>query len=155
MRIHDSLTGAVLLFLSLAVLWHIQGFPPAAGQQYGPALFPGLIAGGLAIASVALAWQGLRSGQPLVALGEGLRSPRHVASLLVALAGTVFYILCADTVGFIVCSVLVLLALQWALGVRPLLALGVALLATLVIHTCFYKLLRVPLPWGWLQPIAW
>ena len=74
---------------------------------------------------------------------------------MVALAGTVFYILCADTVGFIVCSVLVLLALQWALGVRPLLALGVALLATLVIHACFYKLLRVPLPWGWLQPIAW
>jgi len=155
MRIHDSLTGAVLLLLSLAVLWHIQGFLPASGQQYGPALFPGLIAGGLAIASAALCWQGLRSGQPLVAPGEGLRSPRHVLALVAALAGTVFYILCADTLGFIVCSVLVLLALQWALGVRPLLALGVALLATLVIHACFYKLLRVPLPWGWLQAIAW
>jgi putative tricarboxylic transport membrane protein len=155
MRIHDSLTGAVLLLLSLAVLWHIQGFPPAAGQQFGPALFPGLIAGGLAIASAALCWQGLRSGQPVLALGAGLRSPRHVAGLLAALAGTVFYILFAETLGFIVCSMLVLLALQWALGVRPLLALGVALLATLVIHACFYKLLRVPLPWGWLQAIAW
>lgn len=155
MRIHDSLTGAVLLLLSLAVLWHIQGFPPAAGQQFGPALFPGLIAGGLAIASALLCWQGLRSGQPLVALSDGLRSPRHVLGLLVALASMVFYILCADALGFIVCSVLVLLALQWALGVRPLLALGVALAATLVIHACFYKLLRVPLPWGWLQAIAW
>ncbi|GHC69185.1 tripartite tricarboxylate transporter TctB [Pseudorhodoferax aquiterrae] len=155
MRIHDSLTGAVLLLLSLAVLWHIQGFPPAAGQQYGPALFPGLIAGGLAIASAVLCWQGLRSGQPLVTLGAGLRSPRHLASLLVALAGMVFYILCADALGFIACSVLVLLALQWALGVRLATALGVAVVATLVIHTCFYKLLRVPLPWGWLQPIAW
>ena len=155
MRIHDSLTGAVLLLLSLAVLWHIQGFPPAAGQQYGPALFPGLIAGGLAIASAVLCWQGLRSGQPLLALGEGLRSPRHLASLLVALGGMVFYILCVDALGFIVCSALVLLALQWALGVRPVVALAVAVLATLVIHACFYKLLRVPLPWGWLQPIAW
>lgn len=155
MRIHDSLTGAVLLLLSLAVLWHIQGFPPAAGQQYGPALFPGLIAGGLAIASALLCWQGWRSGQPLAVLNAGLRSPRHVLAFVAALAGTLFYILCADALGFVVCSVLVLLALQWALGVRPAVALGVALLATLVIHTCFYKLLRVPLPWGWLQPIAW
>ena len=50
MRLHDSLIGGVLLLLSLAVLWHVQGFPPAAGQQYGPALFPGLVAGGLALA---------------------------------------------------------------------------------------------------------
>jgi putative tricarboxylic transport membrane protein len=28
-------------------------------------------------------------------------------------------------------------------------------LLTLAIHFCFYRLLRVPLPWGWLQPIAW
>lgn len=155
MRIHDSLTGAVLLLLSLAVLWHIQGFPPAAGQQFGPALFPGLVAGGLAIASLVLVWQGLRSGRPLLAPGPGLRSPRHVAALLAALAGMVFYILCADALGFVVCSVLVLAVLQWALGVRLPLALAVAVVATLVIHACFYKLLRVPLPWGVLQPIAW
>jgi putative tricarboxylic transport membrane protein len=155
MRIHDSLTGTVLLALALAVLWHIQGFPPAAGQQFGPALFPGLIAGGLAIASALLAWQGLRSGAPLLAPGAGLRSPRHVLAFVAALAGTVFYILAADTLGFILCSVLVLVVLQIALGVRPAMALGVALLATLVIHACFYKLLRVPLPWGWLQPVAW
>jgi putative tricarboxylic transport membrane protein len=27
--------------------------------------------------------------------------------------------------------------------------------ATLVIHFAFYKLLRVPLPWGMLTPYAW
>lgn len=155
MRVHDSLTGAALLLLSLAVLWHVQGFPPAAGQPYGPALFPGLIAGGLAIASAVLAWQGFRAGGPLLALGEGLRSPRHLAAFAAALAGMVFYILAVDALGFIVCSVLILLATQLALGVRLPVALGVAVLATLVIHLCFYKLLRVPLPWGWLQPVAW
>ncbi len=155
MRIHDSLTGAVLLLLSLAVLWHIQGFPPAAGQQFGPALFPGLIAGGLAIASLVLVWQGWRSGGPLLVLSEGARSPRHLAGFAATLAGMVFYILAADALGFIVCSVLILVVMQLALGVRPLVAAGVAVLATLLIHACFYKLLRVPLPWGWLQPIAW
>lgn len=155
MRIHDSLTGTLLLLLSLAVLWHIQGFPPAAGQPYGPALFPGLIAGGLALASVGLIWQGRRAGGPLVQLGEGLRSPRHLLAFAVTLGGMVFYILAADTLGFIVCSMLILVLLQVALGVRLPMALLCALVATLVIHACFYKLLRVPLPWGWLQAIAW
>ena len=155
MRIHDSLIGGVLLLLSLAVLWHIQGFPPAAGQQYGPALFPGLIAIGLAAASAVLAWQGLRRPQPWLVLSEGLRSPRHLAAFAITLGSMVFYILLSETLGFIVCSLVVLVALQWACGVRPLAAVAVAIAATLVIHTCFYKLLKVPLPWGLLQRFAW
>jgi putative tricarboxylic transport membrane protein len=74
MRIHDSLIGGVLLVLSLAVLWHVQSFPPAAGQNFGPALFPGLAAAGLGLCALVLTWQGLRSRQPLLALGDGMRS---------------------------------------------------------------------------------
>lgn len=155
MRIHDSLIGTLLLMLSLAVLWHVQSFPPAAGQPYGPALFPGLIAAGLGLASLALIWQGRGSGAPWLGAGDGLRSRRHLLGFVAALAGMVFYILSADALGFIVSSMLVLVVLQWALGVRIGPALGVALLTTLVIHACFYKLLRVPLPWGVLQPLAW
>lgn len=155
MRIHDSLIGSVLLLLSLAVLWHIQGFPPAAGQQYGPALFPGLVAIGLALSSAALIREGLRLKQPWLALTEGLRSPRHLAAFAITLCSIVFYILLSEQLGFIVCSMVVLVALQWACGVRPLMALAVAVAATLVIHTCFYKLLKVPLPWGVLRSLAW
>jgi putative tricarboxylic transport membrane protein len=39
--------------------------------------------------------------------------------------------------------------------VRVVPAIVVALVATLVIHTRFYKLLRVPLPWGVLEPVLW
>ena len=155
MRIHDSLIGGVLLLLSLAVLWHIQSFPPAAGQQYGPALFPGLIAAGLGLASAVLAWQGLRVQQPWLVLSEGLRSPRRLAAFAITVGSMVFYILLSERLGFIVCSLVVLIALQWACEVRPLLAVAVAIAATLVIHTCFYKLLKVPLPWGLLQRFAW
>lgn len=155
MRVHDSLIGSVLLLLSLAVLWHVQGFPPAAGQDYGPALFPGLVAAGLGLASGVLTWQGLRAKQPWLVLSEGLRSPRHLAAFAITVASIVFYALLSETLGFIVCSLVVLIALQWVCGVRPLLAVAVAVAATLVIHTCFYKLLRVPLPWGVLQPLAW
>jgi len=41
------------------------------------------------------------------------------------------------------------------LGVRLRNALPLALAVALVIHYVFYKLLRVPLPWGLLQGIAW
>ena len=41
------------------------------------------------------------------------------------------------------------------LRVRASRAIPAALVMTLLIHYAFYKLLRVPLPWGVLQPIAW
>jgi len=155
MRVHDSLIGGVLLVLALAVLWHVQGFPPAPGQDFGPAAFPELIAGGLAIASAALTWQGLRTSQPLLTVGEGLRSPRRLLAFAVVIASAVFYILLSEQLGFIVCSLVVLVALQWACGVRVGMGLVVAVVATLAIHAAFYKLLKVPLPWGVLQPVAW
>jgi putative tricarboxylic transport membrane protein len=44
---------------------------------------------------------------------------------------------------------------MWSLRVRLAVALVVALATTLAFHWAFYKLLRVPLPWGVLQGIAW
>lgn len=155
MKIHDGLIGAVLLLLSLAVLWHVQSFPPAPGQDYGPAVFPGVIAAGLALASLALIWQGFSQHQTLLKLGDGLRSGRHLLALVIVVVGTVLYILLVDTLGFILCSIALLVALQWACGVRWGLNLSVALIATLAIHTAFYKLLKVPLPWGLLERFAW
>lgn len=34
-------------------------------------------------------------------------------------------------------------------------SLWLAVVLTLLIHFVFYKLLRVPLPWGVLQAVAW
>jgi len=34
-------------------------------------------------------------------------------------------------------------------------AVPIAIVMTLLIHYAFYKLLKVPLPWGLLQSIAW
>jgi len=48
-----------------------------------------------------------------------------------------------------------LVALFKALRVNWRRTLTVAVIATLVVHFAFYKLLRVPLPWGVLTPWAW
>jgi putative tricarboxylic transport membrane protein len=67
----------------------------------------------------------------------------------------VFYVIAADPLGFMPTAALCLLALFLKLKVRLLPAVIVAISSTLVIHFLFYKLLRVPLPWGVLERFAW
>jgi len=156
MRFHDSLVGSVLLLLALAVLWSLRSFPEPIGQPYGAALFPGLIAGGLAVCALLLIVQGLRAARtPWVELGAGLRLPRKRLGFVLVLGTLVFYILCAELLGFVLCAIVMLTVLLWAFAVSPRWILPIATLATLVVHTAFYQWLKVPLPWGILQRWAW
>jgi putative tricarboxylic transport membrane protein len=74
-----------------------------------------------------------------------------VASVI---AGLLFYVLAADKLGFHIVGVALLTMWIRVLGGSWRVALGVAILATLVIHLSFYKLLRIPLPWGLLERYA-
>jgi putative tricarboxylic transport membrane protein len=154
MKFNDAAFGAVLLALAMAVLVHVPAFPPIPGQKVGPGLFPGLVAAGLAACAIILIVNGLRqrAAQPLFQGGPWLRSPRHVVAFLVTLGGVVAYIAFANVLGFLIVGPLVLLALFIAYGVRPVTAGVTAIAVSLVIHYAFYKLLRVPLPWGVLTP---
>lgn len=154
MKFNDAVLGAVFLALSIAVLVHIQGFPNIPGQKIGPGAFPGLIAVILAGCAVALIWRGFRDQAPLVAVGAWLGSPRHVRNFALTIGALVFYILAAEALGFLICGAVILLALFLTLRVRPLVALPLAVVLPIVIHLIFYKLLRVPLPWGVL-PVLW
>jgi putative tricarboxylic transport membrane protein len=156
MKVNDALSGALLALLALAVLFAVRDYPSIPGQDIGPAAFPTLLAGLLLACSAVLVWRGLRDrAAAWVAPGAWLRSPRHLLNVALVVGGLALYVAVSDRVGFIPLSLLILSALFLALRVRPVLILPVALAATLVIHTVFYKLLRVPLPWGWLQGIAW
>ena len=81
--------------------------------------------------------------------------PRLTVAIVLTGGSILFYIAVAQYLGFVITGVLLLSVLMWAYGVRPLLILPVAVVATLVIHFAFYRMLSVPLPWGILQPIAW
>lgn len=174
----DSLIGAGLLVLALLVLWHVSSFPPAPGQPYNAALFPGLVAGGLAFAAILLIISGFRQQRDGRAAPAGTqsgaapdpddlpessnmevletsKSPSRLLAVLLTVASVGFYLLVAKTLGFIITGIVLLVALMWAYGAPRKLILPVAIVATLLIHAAFYKLLSVPLPWGLLQPIAW
>ena len=157
MKLNDAISGAVLLALGTAVLFAIRAFPKIPGQPVGPALFPGLIAAGLCVCGALLVLRGFREQprQPWLVWDEWVRSPRHVLAFAVLLGSVVFYIVAATWLGFLPTATLILLALFLVLRVPPGLSVLVAVVAALMIHFAFYKLLRVPLPWGLLIPYAW
>jgi putative tricarboxylic transport membrane protein len=155
MRINDAVVGVALIALAIAILFHIQAYPLIPGQKYGPALFPGFIAAGFIATGGLLVVRGVRAGFPLFQLAPWLRSPALVTNFLAVCAALVLYIVAADALGFVLTGVIILVALFLKFGVRARRALVTAVVATLVIHLLFYKLLRVPLPWGVLERFAW
>jgi putative tricarboxylic transport membrane protein len=74
-----------------------------------------------------------------------------VASVL---GGLLFYILAADTLGFHITGIALLTLWTRILGASWRVAAVVAVVATVAIHLSFYKLLRIPLPWGLLERYA-
>jgi putative tricarboxylic transport membrane protein len=158
-KLNDAVFGALFIALGAAVLFGVQGFPKIPGQPVGPALFPGIIATGLCVAGAVLLVQGWHrrrsAGEPWLAWEPWVRSPRHVAALAVLLGSVLLYIFAAQAVGFLPLATLILAVLFMVLRVPPGRAVLIAVIAALVVHFAFYKLLRVPLPWGVLTPFAW
>ena len=156
MKINDAVFGALFLLLGVMVLVHVQGFPKIPGQPVGPALFPGLVAAGLAVCGVLLIVSGIRrrAEQPWYETAEWMRSGRHFIAFAAIVGGVVAYVLLATHVGFLLVAPVLLWIWFSVLGVRPVRAIVVAVAASLVIWYAFYKLLRVPLPWGLLTGSA-
>jgi len=157
MKLHDTLSGLVLLVLALLIGWNASGFPEVPGQQIGPAVFPKALAGLLALCAALLILRGRQtnSGQVWVQLGAWLQSPLHRRNFLITLACLIFYVVASEFLGFLLCSVVILSVMFYALSVQTTRILPLAIGITLLIHTLFYKGLRVPLPWGVLSPIQW
>jgi putative tricarboxylic transport membrane protein len=154
LKVNDAVTGAALVALGLVILWHIQGFPAMPGQKFGPAWFPGIVAAGLAICGAMLVVQGVRGRAPILAFGEWTRRRRPVAGFVSIVAGLAFYVLASSVLGFHLTALAVTLLWLRVLGARWPLSIAVAILAPIVIHIAFYKLLRIPLPWGVLERLA-
>ena len=158
MKLSDAVFGLLLLALGAAVIAVVSSYPTIAAQRVGPSLFPGLIALGLVdrradpdrarLARSEQRCRGLRF-EPWV------RSPRHVAGVLGVIGSVVFYIVAVDWLGFFLTSLIILTMLFRLFGVALGRSIVIAAIATFVIHFAFYKLLRVPLPWGVFTNFAW
>ena len=157
MKLNDAIFGVVLLLLGIVILVHVQSFPKIPGQQVGPALFPGLISAGLVVAGVLLVISGLRArraGERWFTLADWMGSRGHFTAFAAVLLGGVAYVWLAGPVGFLLLAPVLLFVWMAAFGVRPARAALIAVIGTLAIWYVFYKLLRVPLPWGVLTNFA-
>ena len=161
MKFDDAVWGVLIAALGAVLLVYVQGFPTIPGQHVGAGLFPGFVGAGLAGCGLVLLGRGLRARradggrQAWMHMPAWAGSPRHAAAFGVLVAVNLLYLLAVDRLGFVLTGFVYLAATMSALGVRPSRALPLAVALTLAIHFCFYKLLRVPLPWGLLQPLAW
>jgi putative tricarboxylic transport membrane protein len=164
LKVNDTLAGALLLALAAAILFHIRIFPNIPGQNIGPAAFPGLLAVLLVICSLALMVRGWREGSrsrdgrnsmPWIQTQAWTSSPARVLNFSLTVAMLLFMAWGIEKLGFIVCGIVLLTTLFSGLRLRPQVSVPLALIITLLIHTLFYKLLRVPLPWGLLEKMAW
>ncbi|EJN09589.1 tripartite tricarboxylate transporter TctB family protein [Herbaspirillum sp. YR522] len=178
MKINDALSGLLVALFAVAIYVHADTLP-AMGQQIGPNVFPQALAAGFMICAALLVLRGLRSlrrgaantshGTRIATVGhdqdEGdtrwfslppwIGSKRAVFAFLLVPLSLVFYILVSEPLGFLPTAFIVLTVLFLTFRIRVAVALPVAALSALVIHALFYKLLKVPLPWGILQPLAW
>ena len=161
MRLNDAVWGALLLLFSAVILFHVQSFPKIPGQQVGPALFPGFLAVGLAVCGALLIMKGIATRRAWgeraewVAFAGWTRSRKHVLAFALTIGVNILYILAVDKLGFIPLGVIYLGLLFWVYGVGAGWIMPVSVLMTLGIHYAFYKLLKVPLPWGLLKGVTW
>jgi putative tricarboxylic transport membrane protein len=124
------------------------------GQKFGPAWFPGVIAAGLGICGVLLIVAGVRQGAPRLALPDWILRRRPFLGVAGVLGGLLFYILAADKLGFHITGIALLAFWVRILGGSWRVAAVVGVVGTVAIHLSFYKLLRIPLPWGLLEHYA-
>ena len=153
MRLHDTWLGVLLVALAAAFFGYTFTFPDMPGQRYGPALFPRLVALGIMACGLIIAVRGRKSAGPWLQLSEPLRRPQGWLSLLAMPMAIVFYLLVAESLGFLPTATLVVAALCAWLGVRLWVALLTGVLAALIVQWFFASLMRVPLPRGWFMQV--
>ncbi|MBP0599260.1 tripartite tricarboxylate transporter TctB family protein [Herbaspirillum sp. LeCh32-8] len=174
MKINDALSGALVALFAIAI-WIASDRLPAMGQDIGPNVFPQALACGFMICAVLLVVRGLRGlrktsaahASTIAAVGDNEQDAhwftvpqwmgdRHaVFAFLLIPASLLFYIWVSEPLGFLPTAFILLLVLFLTFRTRMMTAVPVALLSALGIHYIFYKLLKVPLPWGVLNSVAW
>lgn len=151
MKVTDALLGAFFVLFGVVVLWQASQFPDFAGQPYGAALLPSLLAAGFVVSGAVLILRDLRARRsvsgPWVALVPDLRAGGTPA-LLAVLGNVLAHIGLSPLLGFLPVAVIGLSALFVVLRVPVVQAVLIALPTTIVCWWLFAGLLRVPLPRG-------
>jgi putative tricarboxylic transport membrane protein len=159
----DRALGVALALAALIILWTAQSFPAVPGQKVGAGFLPLIVGAGMLACGLLLVRRSMdfrryaeasaqarsASAGPIRSIAERLRA---LGPVLVVLGSVLGYILFATWLGFLIVAPLMLAASFRAVGLGWRAAALWAIVGAVVVHVAFYKLLRVPLPWGLLRP---
>jgi putative tricarboxylic transport membrane protein len=154
MQLSDRLSGLLAAGLGLAVVLFARTFPPMPGQDIGPGLFPTLTGTGL-IGFGAWMMVADRAGVGWVRFDDWARRLRMVANFAAVIVALIVFAVAVTPLGFFLTSMVFLAGLMTVFGVPPRWTLPLAVGVTIAVHYVFYSWLRVPLPWGVLEGMAW
>jgi putative tricarboxylic transport membrane protein len=148
MKLHETLLGLLLLGFAGWVWWLTSFFPAFPGQDYGPNLFPRIMAAGIGLCALIIALRGLRARGPLIEIEAWAREPARLLSVLALPAAVLGYIWLSEPLGFLLTAFLILAPLALLYGARWVVALPTAAALAGLIQWFFGGLMRVPLPRG-------
>jgi putative tricarboxylic transport membrane protein len=148
----DVVTGSGVIGFAAFILLYSMDFPPAKGTDFGPALFPRIIASVLLLLGALVLYRAarVRSGaqdctgeaevDTLTTTAAGARN------VLITIVAVVAYIMVVDALGFIPTTVVFLSALMKTYGLTKLKSVLFSCLITGFVYILFALLLRVVLP---------
>jgi putative tricarboxylic transport membrane protein len=141
----EAIIGAGLTVLGAVMLWSLSSLDVAAAYaRIGPAVIPGVVAGGLVVVGSALAWTRRNSVDQT--------TPSDLMAFAALAAGIVGYALLLRTVGLIVSSALLFHLVAWGFGVRRhVVNAAVAILLGISVFVLFQYGLGLNLPRGPLE----
>lgn len=153
MKISDTVVGAGFVGAGLAIFAATLGFPRLEDGSPGPALFPRVLAVlmiGFGACLVVPAVRREPTNPPDPApVPAGLHRGGVVNALLV-FAAIIVFMLASPLFGFLLTTAAILLGLMWWLGTPLPRAAAAAVGLDLFVYVIFVKILRVPLPLGFL-----
>ncbi len=147
MRTVDRAVGAAIALLAVAVFWSSRSFPNVPGQKLGASTLPGIVAVGLFVCGLLLVLRSMSASRYAPASDEPAQRER-IAPAFGILASIVLYVAASDAVGYLIVAPLSLIVALRALQVGWGRAIAWSIIASIAVHVSFYKLLKVPLPWG-------
>lgn len=143
----DLLSGAILLVLGLYIAYEALQMSFGSIRRPGPGFFPVILAVLLIVTAGVVAIRSLRFGSEAVAVGFGQRT-WHI---LVTIAAVALYTALLETVGFLLCTLVLTFALLKGMGrVSWLRSAAIAIGGTVGLYLIFTQL-GIPLPKGLLE----
>ncbi|HET7875765.1 MAG TPA: tripartite tricarboxylate transporter TctB family protein [Methylomirabilota bacterium] len=153
MKISDTIMGAGFVGAGAAIFAATLGFPRLEDGSPGPSLFPRILAVLMIGFGACLAFPaalGRRTKPPDATPVLTGPHPGGVFNALLVFAAIIVFMLASPVFGFLLTTAVILLGLMWWLGTPLPRAAAVAIGLDLFVYVIFGKILRVPLPLGFL-----